>query len=185
MKKRHCESSASCRPMSATMLAYNCEDVGSVRRERIGLGTEPWRASHVGIAVVEERPVFEILYCLLSLIVVISDRFSSNGWWKTIANNNNKRKTEELGGARIKRRLPPEGNHRRENGREKRERKTEADDAGMDGWRIQRIKGKSTAQRRVASLEVGTCRRAENLKKKKYIHVMLIFPCVSVCFCEF
>ena len=48
---------------------------------------------------------------------------------KTIANNNNKRKTEELGGARIKRRLPPERNHRRENGMEKREGKTEADDA--------------------------------------------------------
>ena len=91
----------------------------------------------------------------------------TNGWWKAIANNNYKRKTEELGGACIKRRLPPERNHRRENGREKRERKTEADDAGMDGRRIQQTKGKSTAQRRVASLEVGTCRRAENLKKKK------------------
>jgi len=59
-------------------------------------------------------------------------------------------------------------NHRRENGRKKRERKTEADDAGMDDRQIQRTKGKSTAQRGVASLEVGTCRRAENLKKNSY-----------------
>ena len=70
--------------------------------------------------------------------------------------------TKKRGSPRVKRRLPSERNHRKKNGREKREGKTDADDAAVDGRRIQRIKGKSTQQRRVSSLEVGTSRRAEN-----------------------
>src|ERR1043165_5989683 len=58
----------------------------------------------------------------------------------------------------------------RKNGKKKKERKTATDDVGMDDHRrIQRAEGKGTAKRGVTSLEVGTCRRAENLKKKKMI----------------
>src|ERR1043165_2812643 len=61
-----------------------------------------------------------------------------------------------------------ERNHRRKNGGKKKERKTATDDAGMDDdRRIQRAEGKGTAKRGVPSLEVGICRRAENLKKKR------------------
>src|SRR5688572_24826143 len=43
-----------------------------------------------------------------------------------------------------------------------------------DDRRIQRIKEKSIEKRRMASLEVGTCRKAENLKKKKDLNQLYL-----------
>src|SRR5688572_27191795 len=86
---------------------------------------------------------------------------------KKVTDGSIKRKTKELDWAHTTRRLTLKRNHRGKNGGTKNERKTATDDAGMDDdRRIQRIKEKSTEKRRMASLEVGTCRKAENLKKK-------------------
>src|ERR1043165_4168109 len=86
---------------------------------------------------------------------------------KKVTNNNIKRKTKELDWTYTSRRFPLKRHHRGEDGGEKDERKAAEDDAGRDDdqW-IRRTEGKSTAENRMASLEVGTCRRAENLKRK-------------------
>src|ERR1043165_3392699 len=86
---------------------------------------------------------------------------------KKVTNNNIKRKTKELDWTYTSRRFPLKRYHRGEDEGEKDERKAAADDAGRDDeqW-IRRTEGKSTTENRMASLEVGTCRRAEHLKKK-------------------
>ena len=66
-----------------------------------------------------------------------------------------------------KRRQPGKNGDRRKNGREKNKRKTTTDGLDDDQEWVSRAEGESATERGVATLDIRTCLRAENQKKKK------------------